>query len=112
MIGRIPLIAVLVGSLAFAGQAAADHGSRSDALITGAVVGAVVGGVIASSRHAPPVYVEVAPPPPRVVYYEPRPRYYEPYPVVVEHHYYKPRHHKHHRHHRKHHRHDRAYYRW
>jgi hypothetical protein len=35
MIGRIPLIAVLVGSLAFAGQAAADHGSRSDALITG-----------------------------------------------------------------------------
>jgi hypothetical protein len=71
----------------------------------------VVGGVIASSRHAPPVYVEVAPPPPRVVYYEPRP-YYEPYPVVVEHRYYKPRHHKHHRHYRKHHRHDRAYYRW
>lgn len=108
MIGRIPLLAVLIGSLALAGPAAADHGSNSNALITGAVVGAVVGGVLASSRY--PVYVEAAPPP--VVYYEPYP-VYQPYPVVVEQRYYRPWHHKHHhRHHRHDHDYDRGYRRW
>jgi hypothetical protein len=107
MIGRIPLLAVLIGSLALAGPAAADHGSDRHALIAGAVVGAVVGGVLASGRY--PVYVEAAPPP--VVYYEPYP-VYQPYPVVVEQHYYRPRHHKHHHRHHRHHRHDRHYDRW
>lgn len=111
MIGRIPLLAVLIGSLALSGQAAADHGPNRESVIAGAVVGAVVGGVLASGRYAPaPVYVEVAPPP-RVVYYDDYPRY-RPYPVVVEHHYYKPRHHKHHRRHHRHDYHDRDYRRW
>lgn len=103
MIGRIPLLAVLIGSLALAGPAAADHGSNRNALITGAVVGAVVGGVLASSRY--PVYVEAAPPP--VVYYEPYP-VYQPYPVVVEQRYW-PRHHRHHNRHHRHDRYDRDY---
>ncbi|MCY1547685.1 hypothetical protein D9M68_837540 [compost metagenome] len=105
MIGRIPLFAVLVASLALAGQASA-HGYNRDAAIAGVIVGAVIGGVIgANTRYAPaPVYVEIGPPPP-VVYYERYP-VYRPYPVVVEPYYqYRPhhpkyRHHKHHRHHR------------
>lgn len=103
MIGRIPVLAVLIGSLALAGPAAADHGSDRHRVIAGAVVGAVVGGVLASGRY--PVYIEAAPPP--AVYYEPYP-VYQPYPVVVEQRYYRPWHHKH-RHH-KHHRHDWGYH--
>ncbi|MDP3814657.1 hypothetical protein [Pseudomonas sp.] len=97
------MLAVLIGSLALAGPAAADHGSDRHALIAGAVVGAVVGGVLASGRY--PVYIEAAPPP---VYYEPYP-VYQPYPVVVEQRYYRPWHHKHHH---RHHRRDRDYRRW
>lgn len=114
---RIPLLIALVACLALAGQTTA-HASERNAAIAGAVVGAVVGGaIVANSRYAPaPVYVEVAPPPPRVVYYEPEPVYYQPYPVVVERHYRHGHGHKHHyRHHRRHHRHDhRGYYgpRW
>lgn len=102
MIGRLPLLAVLVASLTLAGQAAA-HGSNKEAVITGAVVGAVVGGVLAGGRYDPhPVYIE-----PRVVY-EPYPVYYERRPlyrshsvVIVPRHHYKSRHYKHHRHHRR-----------
>lgn len=124
MTGRVPLLAVLVASLALAGEASA-HGSERNAVIAGALVGAVVGGVIvANSRYdRVPVYVEIgAPPPP--VYYEPYPRYYQappvyyhPYPVEVRPYYqygpgHKFRQHKHH--YRKHQRHNRGYYapRW
>ncbi|MGH8353416.1 MAG: hypothetical protein ACRERY_07765 [Pseudomonas sp.] len=114
MIGRLPLLAVLVASLALAGQTPA-YGSHRDAAIAGAVVGAVIGGaIIANSRGRVPVHVEIGVPPPVVyyepypVYYEPYPVYYAPYPVVIE-----PRY-KHRHHHHKHHRHYRDYYgpRW
>lgn len=95
---RIPLLIALLACLALAGQATA-HASERNAAIAGAVVGAVI---VANSRYAPaPVYVEVAPPPPRVVYYEPQPVYYQPYPVVIapyHGHGHKHHHHKHHRH--------------
>lgn len=114
MLKRIPLVVALVACLALAGQATA-YGSERNAAIAGAVVGAVVGGaIVANSRYAPePVYVEMAPPPPRVVYYEPEPVYYQPYPVVVERHYYGHRH-KHRHHHRRHHHDHDGYYgpRW
>ncbi|MDA7088005.1 hypothetical protein PH586_16565 [Pseudomonas sp. SA3-5] len=129
MIARIPILAVLVASLALAGEASA-RGSDHNAVIAGAVVGAVVGGaIVAGSRHdRVPVYVEIGAPPPVYYdsyprYHQPPPVYYRPYTVVVEPRYqyrsgHKFRHHN--RHHyrndryRRHQRHNRDYYapRW
>ncbi|MCQ4269775.1 MULTISPECIES: hypothetical protein [Pseudomonas] len=95
MFGRIPQVALLVGSLVLSGQAAA-HGHGSDNAVMGAVVGAVVGGVFVASQRPPErVYVQAAPPPvtyypaqpayyppPPPVYYQPVPVYYQAYPVV------------------------------
>ncbi|UTW09333.1 hypothetical protein [Pseudomonas benzenivorans] len=113
MLGRFSLVSLLLASLVISSDASA-RGSRHDAAVAGALVGAVIGGVIvANSRYErAPVYVEIGPPPPRVIYYEPYRGYYSPprayyhaYPRVVEPgHGYKPRFHKHHhRHHHKHH---------
>ncbi len=93
MFGRIPQVALLVGSLVLSGQAAA-RGHGADNAVLGAVVGAVVGGVFVASQRAPErVYVQSAPiasyppqpvyyPPPQPVYYQPAPVYYQAYPVV------------------------------
>lgn len=86
----LPKVALLLGSLALAGQASA-HGGDGGPFVLGAVVGAVVGGAVVASQRAP-VYVE-APPPPPVAYYPPpqavyaqpvyaQPVYYQP--VVVQ----------------------------
>jgi hypothetical protein len=92
MFGRIPQVALLVGSLVLSGEAAA-RGHGSDKAILGAVVGAVVGGAIVASQRAPErVYVQ-APAPvayyqaqpayyPAPVYYQQVPVYYQAYPVV------------------------------
>jgi hypothetical protein len=123
MTGRLPLLAVLVASLALAGEATA-HGAERNAVIAGAVVGAVVGGVIgANSRYdRVPVYVEIGAPPPHVYYesypryYQAPPVYYQPYPVEVRPYYqFRPNHSFRQQHHyRRHPRHNRGYYapRW
>ncbi|MDM8348158.1 hypothetical protein P8H27_04525 [Pseudomonas sp. sp1636] len=120
MIGRIPVLAVLVASLALAGEASA-RGSERNAVIAGAVVGAMVGGAIAAHRRyeRTPLYVEIGAPPAHG-YYRPYPRhyqppalYYRPYPVEVRPYYqYRPRQQlRHHRfHYRKHQRYHRGYY--
>ncbi|MCY1287076.1 hypothetical protein D9M68_431240 [compost metagenome] len=89
MLSRLPHLVLLCGSLTLAGGVAA-HGSNSDAVLIGAVVGAVIGGAVVASSP-PPVYVQPAPvgyyPPPPAYYYPPPaayyppPVYYQPYPV-------------------------------
>lgn len=85
MMRSIPKIALLIGTLAVAGQASAHGGWGPGPAIFGAVVGAaVVGSVIAGHEQRPvyvqqPVYVQ----PPQPVYYQgyygrPQPVYYGP----------------------------------
>jgi hypothetical protein len=94
MIRKLPVIALLVGAFAVAGQAQAHgyygHGGGccwgggwGAPLAVGAVVGAVVAGsVVANSQR--PVYVQqpvsVQPQP---VYVQPQPVYVQPAPVYV-----------------------------
>jgi hypothetical protein len=124
MLGRISLFSALIASLMLSGSASAD-GSRRDAAVAGVLVGAVIGGaIVANSRYEPaPLYVEIGPPPSRVIYYQqPHPRYYAPpavyyrpyQRVLVPHHFHRPHHykHRHHKHYRRHHRHGHYGSRW
>ncbi|WP_397448721.1 hypothetical protein [Pseudomonas sp. NA-150] len=79
MIRQIPKVAVLLGVLAFAGQASAHGGNGwGPGLVTGAVVGALVGGAVVANSAPRPVYVEQQP-----VYVAPQPVYYAPPPPPV-----------------------------
>ena len=101
MIRKLPVVALLIGALAVAGQAQAHGGYYYDGhgggywggnrwvapLAVGAVLGAVVGGAVVANSQPRPVYVQqpvyVQPPP--VYYYQaPPPVYYQPPPVYLQ----------------------------
>lgn len=82
MMRTLPKVALLIGTLAVAGQASAYGGWGAGPALLGAVVGATVVGSIIANQDQRPVYVQqpvyVQPPP---VYYQPQPVYVQPQPV-------------------------------
>ncbi|MBU6959243.1 hypothetical protein KRR23_16030 [Pseudomonas sp. CVAP len=88
MIRKLPVIALLIGAFAVAGQAQAHgyyygHGRGGGwgwgaPLAVGAVVGAVVAGSVMANER--PVYVQQQQP----VYVQPQPVYVQPQPVYVQ----------------------------